>query len=294
MDLWRVEPPAAARRPAVMSGANLAFALGLHLLLFSLFWLYSFFHGLLDPKEEVVPIDLTVVVVENLDGDEKEPPPLKKPEPPPPPPPQPRPRQQAAKPKEPEKPKELERIETNVVVRTVKKEDPRKPREPEKPKKTREELLRERIERTRALATKPARTPSREPRPQPNGRTDRKLLTDAEIAKLLNQGYRPGASTNLASNEEQLGYSLVKEAFEAKWERPPWTDTLRPMVIRVTFGNGGRITGCRLAASSGDAKADRSILSAASRVGAIPALPARFIDKYRSTGLQVRFTVTPE
>ena len=107
-------------------------------------------------------------------------------------------------------------------------------------------------------------------------------------------GYKPGTSEQLAASDAQLGYSLIKMAFEEKWEKPPWTDTMRPMTIRVWFGPGGRIVNYKLESSSGDAKADQSIKSAASRVGSVPGLPPAFIDKYRSSGVPVRFTVKPQ
>ena len=130
--------------------------------------------------------------------------------------------------------------------------------------------------------------------PSGDGRTAKKTLSDAEIRRLLNSGYKPGRSEQLATSDAQLGFSLIKMAFEAKWDKPPWTDTLRPMTIRVWFGNGGRIVNYKLESSSGDAKADQSIKSAASRVGSVPGLPPAFIDKYRSSGVPVRFTVKPQ
>lgn len=284
--------------PQKILGANtIVWALIIHFAFFAFFWVFAVCNGLFNKKEEIVPIDLTVVVVENLDGNEDEPPPLQKPEPPPPPPPKPKSKPKAAKPKEPEKPKELERIVTNIVVKVDKKKEKeekkekkadKKPDKPEKPQKTAKEIREERIKRIRQSA-KDVRT-----KPQPNGRTDPKTLSDVEIKKLLNIGYKPGRSTNLAPNVESLAYSLIKDSFESKWDKPPWTDTLKPMVVRVWFGGGGRIVKFKLESSSGDASADRTILSAASRVGVISALPAEFIDKYKSRGVPIRFTVTPQ
>ena len=284
MELWRSESEQ-AQRPKVLCTHHLMVALGLHVGCFVLFWLYSAFHGLFNKDEEIIPIDLTVVVVENLNGNEDEPPPLKKPEPPPPPPPEPP--KPKPKPKEPEKPKELEKIVTNIVEKVEKKK-------PEPPKKTAKELREERMKKMRESAKTVNKKTTIVTKQQPNGRTDKKTLSDAEIRNLLNMGYKPGRSTNLAANEEQLGYSLIKAAFEAKWDKPPWTDTLKPMVIRVWFGGGGRIVNYKLEQSSGDARADQSIKSAASRVGAVSALPAAFIDKYKSSGVPVRFTVKPQ
>lgn len=287
MEIWRVGSDTAAR-PKVLNGHNLSVALVLHVAFFAVFWIYSVFHGLFDKKEEIVPIDLTVVVVENLNGKEDEPPPLKKPEPPPPPkpePPKPKPPKPKPKPKEPEKPKELEKIVTNIVRKVEKKET----KKDEPPKKTAKELREERMKRIRSQTKQVNKTTVVQQ--QPNGRTDKR---PPNWKDLLNAGYKPGPSTNLAPNEEALGFSLVKSAFEAKWDKPPWTDTMKPMVIRVWFGNGGKIVNYRLVSSSGDARADQSIKSAAARVIAIPALPAGFIDKYRTSGVPVRFTVTPQ
>ena len=288
------------RRPDVLSGKTLGIALAIHLAFFLVFWIFAVFHGLFDKKEEIIPIDLTVVVNENLDGKENEPPPLKNPDPPEKAKPKPKPKPAV---KEPEKPKELEKIVTNIVAKVDKKET-KKPekkkvekKEPEKPKKTKEQILKERIEQMRKSAkvsNKPVKIEIKNARESGNGRTSRKTLSDAEIMKLLNAGYRPGTSEQLAANEEQLGYSLIKAAFEAKWDKPPWTDTLRPMTIRVWFGGGGSVVRYRLEVSSGDARADQSIKTAASRVGRVPALPAAFIDKYKSTGVPLRFTVKPQ
>ena len=81
--------------------------------------------------------------------------------------------------------------------------------------------------------------------PSGDGRTAKKTLSDAEIRRLLNSGYKPGRSEQLATSDAQLGFSLIKMAFEAKWDKPPWTDALKPMTIRVWFGGGGRAGGWR-------------------------------------------------
>ena len=287
MEVWRPEETE-VKRPEVLCARSILVALILHFLLFAVFYVFAVFHFHKD--EEIIPIDLTVVVVENLDGNPDEPPPMKKPEPEPPPPPPPKP-QPKSKPKEPEKPKELEKIVTNIVE-NVKKPEVKKP---EEPKKTVKELREERIKRMREKAKNTKERVKAPPAPpQPNGRTDRKTLTDAEIQKLLNAGYKPGSSTNLAASEEQLCYSLIKRAFEEKWDEPPWTDTLSPSVRRVWFGGGGRIMNFRLEKSSGDPAADATIKSAASRVGSVRGLTSGFIDKYRSGGVPVRFTVKPK
>ena len=294
MEIWRVGYDT-AQRPKVLSKRNLAIALVLHVSTFVLFWLYAACHDLFDKEEEIIPIDLTVVVNQNLDGKENEPPPLKKVEPEPPKPkPQPKPKPKV---KEPEKPKELEKIVTNVVAKVNKKAEEKRPekKKPEPPKKTAKELREERMRKMRESAKQVNEKVTIEVRSAKSGdgRTDRKTLSDAEVMRRLNEGYKPGTSEQIATSELQLGYSLIKQTFEEKWDKPPWTDTLKPMTIRVWFGGGGRIVKYHLERSSGDRKADQSILSAASRVGAIPALPAAFVDKFKRSGVPVQFTVKP-
>lgn len=292
MEMWRAQAEEPQQRPKVLD-SRIVFAVFIaHIAFFAGLWIIAWIKDLWPVKpEEIIPIDLTVVVVENLDGKPDEPPPVKKPEPTPPPqPPKPKPK---PTPKEPEKPKELEKIVTNIVEKVEKKQEKK---EPEPPKKTAKELREEKMKRMREKATDTKRkveSPKPTP-PQPNGRTDKKTLSDEEILKRLNAGYRPGSSTNLAASEEQLCYSLIKQAFEEKWDKPPWTDTLKPMVIRVWFVAGGRIANFKLEQSSGDPKADATIKSAASRVGMVRGLTAGFIDKHGRKGVAVRFTVTPQ
>lgn len=295
MEIWRVGYDT-AQRPKVLSKRNLAIALVLHVSTFVLFWLYAACHDLFDKEEEIIPIDLTVVVNQNLDGKENEPPPLKKVEPEPPKPkPQSKPKPKV---KEPEKPKELEKIVTNVVAKVDKKAEEKRPekKKPEPPKKTAKELREERMRKMRESAkqvNEKVTIEVRSAKASGDGRTARKTLSDAEVMRRLNEGYKPGTSEQIATSELQLGYSLIKQTFEEKWDKPPWTDTLKPMTIRVWFGGGGRIVKYHLERSSGDRKADQSILSAASRVGAIPALPAAFVDKFKRSGVPVQFTVKP-
>ena len=295
MEIWRVGYDT-AQRPKVLSKRNLAIALVLHVSTFVLFWLYAACHDLFDKEEEIIPIDLTVVVNQNLDGKENEPPPLKKVEPEPPKPkPQSKPKPKV---KEPEKPKELEKIVTNVVAKVDKKAEEKRPdkKKPEPPKKTAKELREERMRKMRESAkqvNEKVTIEVRTAKASGDGRTARKTLSDAEVMRRLNEGYKPGTSEQIATSELQLGYSLIKQTFEEKWDKPPWTDTLKPMTIRVWFGGGGRIVKYHLERSSGDRKADQSILSAASRVGAIPALPAAFVDKFKRSGVPVQFTVKP-
>ena len=287
MEIWRVGYDTAPR-PKVISKRNLAIALGLHISAFALFWFYAACHNLFDKEEEIIPIDLTVVVNQNLDGKDNEPPPLKKEDPEPP---KPKPKvKEKVKVKE-EKPKELEKIVTNIVTKVDKKVEEKKP---EKSKKTKAQLLEERFKKMREAAVVKGPTVQYEVRTAKvsgNGRTEKR---PKDWEKLFNDGYKPGAFNQLARNDEQLAISLIHDAFESKWDKPPWTDTLRPMIVRVWFGGGGKVVRYKLEVSSSDPKADQTILSASSRVGSIPGLPASFIEKYRNDGYRVRFTVKPQ
>lgn len=285
------------RRPDVLCGRSLGIALGLHVLFFVGFYIFAALHGLFDKKETIIPIDLTVVVNENLDGEENEPPPLNNEKPPEPEPEPPKPKVETPPP-EVDKVEAVEQVQEKPKKEEKKVEEkkPEKPKEPEKPKKTKEELLKERLEKMRkdAKFVKKKVTIEVKNVPSGNGRTERKTLSDKEIRDLLNKGYRPGTKTQLATSEMQLCLSLIKQAFYAKWDRPPWSDTLRPMVIRVWFGAGGRVINYKLEQGSGDAQADNSIMRAARLVGSVPGLTPDFISQYRTTGIPVRFTVTPQ
>lgn len=285
-------------RPKILTGKNIGYAVLAHILLFLSFYLFAI---PFKSRPVIIPIDLTVVVNENLDGEENEPPPEKPVEPLPPPPP-PEPPKPVVKPPDPPKVEEkLEAVEQIVEKKKPKEEKkkveekkPEKPKEPEKPKppeKTKEQLMQERIERMRNSA-KDVKTPPKKKvdPPKNNGKTDKR---PQDWEKLLNQGYKPGATTNLAASEEQLCLSLIKQRFESKWDKPAWTDTLKPMVIRCKFGPGGKLIAYNITQSSGDRAADQSILRAASLVGSVPGLTQSFIDKYKG-GIDIRFTVTPQ
>lgn len=284
-------------RPLVLGGGNLGLALVIHLVLLLLFLVFAWLHGFFEPKESVIPIDLTVVVNENLDGDENEPPPLTNDQPEPPPEPPPPPKPDPVVPDVVPDGSAVEQVKEKPKEKPVEKpKPPEKPKEPEKPKKTKEELLKERLERMRKDAKFVNKKVTIEVKdvPSGNGRTDRKSLSDAEIRNLLNKGYRPGTTTQLATSEEQFCLSLIKTAFYAKWDRPAWSDTLRPMVVRVWFGAGGRVINYKLEQGSSDARADASIMQAARLVGAVRGLTPDFIKQYRTSGIPIRFTVTPQ
>ena len=283
------------KKPEVLGARSVGLAIALHVVSFLLLYLFAMLH--LKPREAVIPIDLTVVVNENLDGEENEPPPLDNP----PPKVEPvKPTPPAPPPKVEEKIEAVEQIvdkKPEKLKEKPKEEKPKEEKKPEKPKppeKTKEELMKERLERMRNSATE-VKTPPKiivKDKPSGNGKTDKQKMSEAEIRKLLNQGYKPGTSTQLAASEEQRCISLIREAFYAKWNRPPWTADLKEMHLKVRFGAGGRVLGYQLEKRSGDPKADATVLQAAALVSSVPGLSLDFLTKNPS--VTIRFKVTPQ
>ena len=281
-------------RPQVLSTKTLVIALGLHAVFFLLFWIFAFVR--FKPKETVIPIDLTVVVNENLDGKEDEPPPLEesKPEPPPEPKPEPKP--------EPPPPPKVEKVDAlEVVKEPPKKKEPEKEKKhpekkpepkPEPPKKTREQIMKERIARMRRNATTVKTPIVVKDRPSGDGRTAKKTLSDAEVRKLLNQGYVPGKSEQLATSEMQRCASLIKMALDRRWgELSPTIDQEGTVVLSAQFTDAGRLINCRIVSSCGSALSDRAALSVASTVGIVHGLSPEFIAKSRTSPIQIHYRV---
>ncbi|MGN0855249.1 MAG: energy transducer TonB [Kiritimatiellia bacterium] len=274
-------------RPHVFSATTCGVALALHLAFFGLMWALGQIH--FTERRTVIPIELTVVPFENLDGAEDEPPPDRppdpEPEPTPPKPPDPKPPEPEPPKPEPPPPKVEdvvvpEPVKTNVVKAVETKE------KPEKPKETREERMARM--RTRAEDVKAARPPKP---PRTNGRTGVQTLSDAEIAKLLQTGYKVGHHESIAADDNQRCLSLIKQAFYDEWERPPWKASLRDVVLAVDLAENGRVTGYRIVQGSTDARADASVLHAAAAVKRVNGLTHAFwVNNKR---VNVRFHVTP-
>ena len=272
------------QRPKVLGKGSLVAALVLHAMFFGCCWLLSMPFR---EKEIVIPIELTF-----------EAPPTVQDEPPPPTP------TVKPKPKEPEpEPPKIDDKKLDAVIKDPPKKKPpkkpevkkppekpkevEKPKEPEKPKKTAAELRKERLEAMRKRA-KPDNTP-RVVSPAPSG-TGKTLAKDLD--NLIAQGYKPGAKTQLAESETQRCISLIRDAFHRRWEPPAWNSSMKMMFLEVTFDNGGRVVGYKLVQSSGDGKADRSVLSAASRVGSVAGLSLDFLEHNKT--VRIDFKVTPQ
>ena len=309
MNVWREEP--SAREPKILSGMNILVALLLHAFVFVALWIGALVQGVLAPKETVVPIDLTLVVNENLDGKDDEPPPLRNPpekkkEPPKPPAP--------SKPKEEKKkepPKPLEQIVTNVVKKVEKKKPktpektlpPKKDEPPKKddkkkadetPKKSAKELREERMKKMRESAvknTKPVKIEVKNA-PSGNGRTGRQTLSEAEIRRLLGAGYKPGREESLATSELQLGVSLIEMALNEKWDRlAPKVGASGTVLLSCRLNSAGGLVNVRLAQSCGDALSDRAALQVARSLGYVEHLPKDFLKRFSKETLTIRYQV---
>ena len=288
-----------------MSTANVVLALVIHVACFLGFFLFARLH--FKQKETVIPIDLTVVVNENLDGNENEPPPLddpppKPPEPPkvvtpPPPPPKVDTKVDAVvkepeKPKPPEKPKETLEERLKRMRESVKPKEPEKPKkeEPKKPEKTKEELLKERMEQmVKSAKTVKIKVPDK---PSGNGRTERQTMTEAQIRKLLSDGYVPSSKTQLATSTMQLCLSRIQMAINARWSQVnPRIGAEGYVLIAVRFNASGQMVNCRLSESCGDKTSDSAALTVVRSVAPIAGLDKEFLREFGKQDLIIRYKV---
>ncbi len=300
------------RAPRVISPLTLGLSILAHVILFTALALFAFVR--FTPKETVIPIELMVVVNENLDGVDNEPPPLAKEEPQPPaPPPEIKP---APPPEEPPaitevkdavelKPEEKKPEEKKPEIKKpeekkpeekkpeIKKPEEKKPEE-KKPEKTKEQLLEERLKRMRERGKTVNNKVKIEVKDAPsgNGRTQKKTLSDAEIRRLLNAGYKPGTSEQLAASDMQLGVSLVQMALNDKWAAMrPSVGRSGTVLLSVKFAASGRMVDVRLARSCGDKVSDNAALQVARSVGIVRNLPPDFIKTFSRESLTIRYNV---
>lgn len=289
------------RPPQVVSPFTLGVSVLVHVVFFTVLAMVALFR--FHPKETVIPIDLTVVVNENLDGVEDEPPPLDNPEPDPPKP--------EIKQPDPPKVEEIPKLDsTQEAVEYVKekpkpevkkpdppKEEkkPEKPKEekkpeekkkPEKPKETLEERMKRMREGAKEVKIKVKDVPSG------NGRTAKQTMSQAEIQKLLNAGYKPGTSNQLAASDLQLGVSLIQMALNDKWDAmSPKVGADGTVFLSVKFATSGRMVDVRLAKSCGDPISDRAAMEVAKSVGIVRGLSKEFIDRFSREPLTIRYKV---
>lgn len=312
MEVWDVDV-IEGRRPKFFSGLTLLASLCIHLSGVLIVFLVAWFHGLFEKKEEVIPIDLTVIVNENLDGVENEPPPLVNPPPPKPPePPKP------PKPPKPivEPPKELEQIVTNVVKKVDKKKDEKKPdkkpdkkkdekkkdppkdkekpkeKKPEEKKKTKAERLEE-MRKSVTKNTKPVNIEVKDAKVSGNGKTGHQTIKDPKkIEEMLNMGYRAGVTDQIAPNELSRCNSLIEMAIKEKWrEMSPKIGKTGVVTLGCKLNANGGLVQVRVVKSCGDRQSDQAALEVARRVSYIKGISDGFLAKHRKEEVTINYRV---
>lgn len=312
MEVWDVDV-IEGRRPKFFSGLTLVASLCIHLSGVLIVFLVAWFHGLFEKKEEVIPIDLTVIVNENLDGVENEPPPLVNPPPPKPPePPKP------PKPPKPivEPPKELEQIVTNVVKKVDKKKDEKKPdkkpdkkkdekkkdppkdkekpkeKKPEEKKKTKAERLEE-MRKSVTKNTKPVNIEVKDAKVSGNGKTGHQTIKDPKkIEEMLNMGYRAGVTDQIAPNELSRCNSLIEMAIKEKWrEMSPKIGKTGVVTLGCKLNANGGLVQVRVVKSCGDRQSDQAALEVARRVSYIKGISDGFLAKHRKEEVTINYRV---
>ncbi len=299
-------------RPKVLSAANFAVAGLLHVAFFAVFFAVAWVQGLFAPRETVIPIDLTLVVNENLDGVDDEPPPLQNPATEKTPPPEEKPAPQEEKKEEPkaEPPKVEEPVLEEPKVDKKKLEEERKKDEEAKRKKAEAERKKaeaekkkreaekrkkreDRLAQMRKSATKNTKPVKIETKgPSGNGRTGKQTLSEAEIRKLLGQGYKPGREESLATSDLQLGVSLIQMALNEKWDAlAPKVGQSGTVLLSCRISSAGGLSNVRLEKSCGDRLSDEAALSVARRVTFIRNLPEAFKARFAKETLTIRYEV---
>ena len=260
---------------------TMGFSLLCHAALGLVFLSFSFVISWLHPHETIIPIDMTVVPPwAEQDPDDPNPdpnpPPKELPKPvekaPPAPDPIPKAEEKVdALEKIPEKPKPKEKKFTKAKL-----EEQKKPEKPKEKKFTKAKLE----EQPKSAAQKPRKADAPDNLPPGKGTSRDKPLTAKEFEKALADGARIGAKNELPTSEEQRCIAIIKRTFHENWTGFTWYDGLKPVLLRVRFGPGGRLTAYSIHVSSGDKAVDQTVLAAAKRVGAVQNLSAAFLEKH--------------
>ncbi len=183
------------------------------------------------------------------------------PEPPPPvpdAPPMPDPIPEIKKPEPPKKPEQ-------------KKPEKKKETPKEKPKPTKKPVT---IKTGKRVG--PVTTGKKNPK---KAATERKIFTDAEIAKMLGQGARAGSTNQIPKDEaSRCCGNIIRQLEEAcsqyGLESSP---TGRSPVLTLKFDSNGGIRSVRIKTTSGDSRFDGEVLQAVRNVRRITGLSQTFL-----------------
>lgn len=239
------------------------------------------------PRETVIPIDMTVVVDENLDRDPDDLTPSEKP-------PEPEPPKEKPKPPEPEPPKE--KVPDAVVQEKPKKKEFKKGKLVKEEEKTKTDEKKKPEEKKKdekkfnksTKIVKGAKPPKKN---AGNGPRTEKKLSAAEIAKALADGAKPGTVNQLAEDDVQRCFSLVNAQIKAHTpETYQWSPALKSAVLEIRMDPAGRIVNFALVNSSGDPAFDACVLSGVKRTGQFVGLTPAFISRYSRFTIEVKPT----
>ena len=272
------------KKPEVLGARSVGLAIALHVVSFLLLYLFAMLH--LKPREAVIPIDLTVVVNENLDGEENEPPPLDNP---PPKGEQPKPAPPPAPPKVEEKIEAVEQIVEKKPEKPKEKppEKPKEEKKPDPPKPTTED----RIKAIQNRGAKVVKIPVKN-QPSGNGKTDKQTLDPKQIEKLLNQGYKPGTKNQLAANEKDRCIRLIYMALESRWNQmSPKIGQEGTVQLGIRFDGAGRIVDCKLIKSCGDATSDKAAYSVVRSLSRVDGLGPEFLSVHSKEMVIINYRV---
>ncbi len=259
----------------------------LHVALFLFFWGM----GLINFRKPdvIIPIDMTIVPpwaqqTDDPDPDPNPPPPEVKQEVKPPP--------KAPEPEKVEVTRPVEAVEKVVEKKKPEKIDLKKkaklvktPPTPQPPQKS--------LQDTAKVVT-PKPVPVERPpdlkipdnvKKFGKGTAADKPLSNIDMKKMLDQGYRYGARNQIATSEAQRCVSLIQAAIRREWNKESfkWYSGLRPIQVDFQLGPGGVVRGFAIRAGSGDADVDRTAQSALRRLkanGRIDGLSAQFLEQY--------------
>ena len=265
-----------------LNARTILMAFGLHVAAFVFFWIAA--KIIYRAPDVIIPIDMTIVPPW-AEQDPNDP----EPDPNPPPKEQPKPEPPKPEPKPEEPPKVEEKVEAVEKIPEKKKKEFKRSeiKHPDKKEIKKEEKKKE---FKRGEIKKPPKIKPPVKLPPGKGTSRDKPLSQAEIMKALAAGAKFGASNQLAQSEEQRCVSLISRRFYECWTDFNWSENLRPVLLAVRFGGGGKILGYRIVQSSGDAKVDQSVLAAAKRADHVSGLSADFLKKYP----EVTISMTPK
>ena len=268
-----------------LSWRTLGIAFAVHVALFLFFWGMGIIR--FRRPDVIIPIDMTIVPPWAQQTDDPDPDPA----PPPPEVKQMKPLPKAPEPEKVEAKPKVEAVEQVVEKKKREKVDLRRGKQlhktPPKPKQPEKKLK----DTAKVITPKP--TPVERPPDLKipdtvqrfgKGTATDKPLSNIDMKKMLEQGYRYGAKNQIATSEAQRCVSLIQAAILREWDKESfkWFSGLRPIEVDFSLGPGGLVRGFSIRTGSGDAEVDRTARSALNRLKGqkIYGLTAQFLEQF--------------